>query len=240
MALPISLQQFKAAGIYRVVYDKSTVLGVDSNILRLVVGYSEKGPFNIPVYVKNVQDFRTTFGDPSKTLEKRGIYFHQTCIDALAAGPILALNLKKFKDETVDGASISTEFNPTYEIIDEVKINVEDIYDTSRFWELSPERLNGLNAGGSAMNNYINIAAVSTKGNSSTYFIRKANGSKVSAYKMTVNDWYENGADEIPEYLENFKQNLMSDFFAEIYVFKGKFEIDQVMASSTLKNYFYV
>ena len=54
MAIPVHLQQFKAAGIYRVVFDKSTVLGVDSEILRLVVGYSEVGPFNIPTYVFEV------------------------------------------------------------------------------------------------------------------------------------------------------------------------------------------
>ena len=52
--IPVYLQQFKAAGIYRVVFDKSTVLNVDSEILRLVVGYSEKGPFNIPVYITNL------------------------------------------------------------------------------------------------------------------------------------------------------------------------------------------
>ena len=49
MAIPVHLQQFKAAGIYRVVFDKSTIMGIDSEILRLVVGYSEVGPFNIPV-----------------------------------------------------------------------------------------------------------------------------------------------------------------------------------------------
>ena len=51
MAIPVYLQQFRAAGIYRVVFDKSTIAGVDSSILRLVVGYSPKGPFNIPVYI---------------------------------------------------------------------------------------------------------------------------------------------------------------------------------------------
>ena len=49
MAIPVALQSFKAAGIYRILLDKSTVLNEDTNILRLVVGYSEKGPFNTPV-----------------------------------------------------------------------------------------------------------------------------------------------------------------------------------------------
>ena len=95
MAIPVHLQQFKAAGIYRVVFDKSTVLGVDSEILRLVVGYSEVGPFNIPTYVTSPSDFKAIYGDISKKLEKRGVYFHRLAMQALTQGPILALNLKK-------------------------------------------------------------------------------------------------------------------------------------------------
>ena len=72
MAIPVQFQQFKAAGIYRVVYDKSTVLGTEAELLRLVVGYSPKGPFNTPVYIKSVSDFIAMFGNISKTLEKRG------------------------------------------------------------------------------------------------------------------------------------------------------------------------
>ena len=130
MAIPVYLQQFKAAGIYRIVFDKSTVAGVDSEILRMVVGYSEKGPFNIPTYVTSPSDFKAIYGDISKKLEKRGVFFHRIALQALASGPILALNLKKFVDEKVDGASINTDFNPSFEIIDTVKLNVEDIYDT--------------------------------------------------------------------------------------------------------------
>ena len=76
MAIPVALQSFKAAGIYKVVYDKSTILGEDTNILRLVVGYSEQGPFNVPTYVSSVSEFKKIYGDISKKLEKRGVYFH--------------------------------------------------------------------------------------------------------------------------------------------------------------------
>ena len=241
MAIPVHLQQFKAAGIYRVVFDKSTVMNVDSQILRLVVGYSEQGPFNIPVYVKTTTDFRTLYGDISKKLEKRGIYFHRTALQALTAGPILCLNLKKFDGETVDGATINTTFDPKFTPIDTVKLNVEDIYDTSRFWELSASKLNDLRAvDGSVMDQYINICTTNTTKTSATYFIRKASGIKVSSYNISVNSWYSDNTEEMPEYLENYKQNLVSDFFAEIYVFKGRFTPKQVMASETLKKYFVV
>ncbi|MBR6908494.1 hypothetical protein IKN40_08685 [bacterium] len=235
------MQQFKAAGVYRVVFDKSTVLNVDSEILRLVVGFSEKGPFNIPVYITNATDFKAYFGDISKKLEKRGIYFHRLALQALGAGPILCLNLKKFDGETVDGATINTAFNPKYEIIENVELAVEDIYNTGRFWELEAEKLNGLKAvDGSVMDQYINICTTNTKETSASYFIRKASGSKVSQYNLTISDWYSDRQDEMPDFLEPFQNSLVSDFFAEIYVFGTKFSASQVLASSTLKKYFEV
>ena len=243
MAIPIQFQQFKAAGIYRVVYDKSTVLGQDAEKLRLVVGYSPKGPFNIPTYINSVQDFKSMYGDISKTLEKRGCFFHRTCIQALSAGPILCLNLKKFgvdpnNLEEVGVAHIDTAFD-TNRAIDIEKVFVEDIYDTTRFWNLDAQKLNELSSDTKAdMHHYIHLATTDSKENSGSFFIRKASGSKVSGYDVTVNDWYKDSGDDIPEFLLGYEGYKMSDFFAEIYVFSGKFEADQVLASDTLKNYF--
>lgn len=241
MAIPSHLQQFKSAGIYRVVFDKSTIAGVATQTLRLVVGYSEKGPFNIPMYIQSASEFKSIYGDISKKLEKRGVFFHRLALQALGAGSILCLNLKKFDGETVGGATISTAFNPSYDIIDTVKLNVEDIYDTTRFWELSSEKLNGLvDVNGSEMNQYINISATNTKETTKTIFIRKANGNKVNKYNITVSDWYSTGSEPMPDYLAGLENNLMSDFIAEVYVFNGQFNVAQVLSSTTLKNYFEV
>ena len=241
MAIPVYLQQFKAAGIYRVVFDKSTVLNQDTQMLRLVVGYSEKGPFNVPVYIKDPAEFKQMFGEPSRKLEKRGIWFHRLALQMLQVSPILCLNLKKFNGETVSAATISTEFNSKFNPIETVHLNVEDIYDTNRFWELDENQLNNLRSvEGNVLDQYINIAITDNKTNSGTYFIRKANGTKVSQYNITVNDWYSDKAEEIPEYLEGHENNLISDYFAEIYVFKGKFTAKQILASETLKNYFLI
>jgi len=237
--IPVYLQQFKAAGVYRVVFDKTTVQNVDSEILRLVVGYSAKGPFNLPVYVTNVTEFKAYFGDISKKLEKRGIYFHRLAMQALSAGPILCLNLKKFENEAVDGATINTSFNPKFEIIEPMKLAVEDIYNTTRFWELDAEKLNDLKSvDGSVMDQYINICTTNTRETSASYFIRKASGSKVSGYNITVSDWYSDNLEDMPEFLSKYQNSLISDFFAEIYVFGTKFTANQVLASSTLKKYF--
>lgn len=237
MALPVYLQQFKAAGIYRVVYDQSTVRGVEAETLRLVVGYSEQGPFNIPTYVKSVSEFKALYGNINKNLERRGVFFHRLAIQALAAGPILCLNLKKFNNEQVQycpiGSGTDAANNPLATPAVE-NVAVTSIYDTSGFWELSEENVAALSK---TKKNYINICAADTIKNSNTFFIRKAIDSNVKGYDITVSDWYSDES-EIPEFLKEHLDAKISDFIAEVYVFGGQFTNEQISASSTLGKYF--
>lgn len=237
MALPVYLQQFKAAGIYRVVYDQSTVRGVEAETLRLVVGYSEQGPFNIPTYVKSVSEFKALYGNINKNLERRGVFFHRLAIQALAAGPILCLNLKKFNNEQVQycpiGSGTDAANNPLATPAVE-NVAVTSIYDTSGFWELSEENVAALSE---AKKNYINICAADTIKNSNTFFIRKAIDSNVKGYDITVSDWYSDES-EIPEFLKEHLDAKISDFIAEVYVFGGQFTKEQISASSVLGKYF--
>lgn len=233
MALPVYLQQFKAAGIYRVVYDQSTVRGVEAETLRLVVGYSEQGPFNIPTYVKSVSEFKALYGNINKNLERRGVFFHRLAIQALAAGPILCLNLKNFSNQTanVEYCSIGADDNPLA-TSGPTPTAVTNIYDTAGFWELSEEQVANLNP-----NKYINICAADTIKNSNTFFIRKAIDSNVKGYDITVSDWYSDES-EIPEFLKEHLDAKISDFIAEVYVFGGQFTKAQIDASSVLGKYF--
>ena len=239
MSIPVALQSFKSAGVYRLVYDKSTILNEDTQIMRLVIGYSAQGPFNTPVLVRSISEFKALYGEPSKSLEKRGVYFHRLALQALLEGPIICLNLKRFSGETLHGATVDTSFNPDMTPIDVVELNVEDIYDTTRFWELSAFKLADItDVNGRALDGYISISSTNTKNTSCTFFLRKASGPKVSAYNVTVNDWYKDSGEEVPEYLQDKLNNKISDFFAEIYIFKGEFTPSQVLASETLKHYF--
>ena len=234
MALPVYLQQFKAAGIYRVVYDQSTVRGVEAETLRLVVGYSEQGPFNIPTYVKSVSEFKALYGNINKNLERRGVFFHRLAIQALAAGPILCLNLKNFSeqpDAKVEYCTIEDDDNQLA-ASEPIETEVTNIYDTSGFWELSEEQVANLNP-----NKYINICAADTIKNSNTFFIRKAIDSNVKGYDIAVSDWYSDES-EIPEFLKKHLDAKISDFIAEVYVFGGQFTKAQIDASSTLSKYF--
>ena len=112
MSLPNYLAKIKSSGVYRFVWDKSVVPPQQAETLRLLIGYSDKGPFNTPVYIDNMSDFKTVYGKGSKKLEKKGVYFHRMAEQALLSGPILALNLKPFTQEEVS-ADIELEEPPS-------------------------------------------------------------------------------------------------------------------------------
>ena len=233
MSLPNYLAKIKSSGIYRFVWDKSEIAGVDAEILRLVVGYSDKGPFNTPVYVKSEAEFKSIFGDISKKLEKRGAYFHRMALQCLAKGPILALNLKKFKDEQVAGAA----FDVIGDKIDPIKINVENVYDTTRFWKLSPEDAHKALCEKQLtdkFNYYISFVATDSKDASCSIIMR---GYHPTGYDVTIKSWYTTIGEDMPEYFIGYEDMLVSDFFAEVYVFRGKFTA-ALCAAEPLNRYF--
>ncbi|MBR5297117.1 MAG: hypothetical protein IKU29_04510, partial [Parabacteroides sp.] len=63
MSLPNYLTNIKSSGLYRFVWDKSQVPAPTAETLRVLIGYSEKGLFNTPVYVESESDFISIFGD---------------------------------------------------------------------------------------------------------------------------------------------------------------------------------
>ena len=88
------LGKYKKPGIYINEIDQSIIeLPVQNTLINLVPGFSKRGPINTPTYVQNVSDFETIFGTIDRQLENKGSFFHRTCEQMLASGPIYALNL---------------------------------------------------------------------------------------------------------------------------------------------------
>jgi hypothetical protein len=231
MSLPNYLAKIKSAGIYRFVWDKSQISASEAETLRLVVGYSEKGPFNTPVYIDNVGDFKTIFGGINKKLEKRGVFFHRMALQALSAGPILALNVKKFKNETV-GYLTAESAQKAFD--EEQETEVKNVYNTSRFWTLDADSLPSNLKDGDKK--YIFLASTDSVETSNSVFMR---GYTPTGYDVTIKSWYANSSEEMPSYLNDYQDMLVSDFFAEIYVFKGEFT-PAIAKSEELKKYFNV
>ena len=236
MSIPLHLQSIKSSGIYRFIWDKSTVPTQVAETLRLVIGYSERGPFNTPVYVNSKTDFINTFGKASKRLERKGVYFHRISDQALGNGPILALNLKPFTTETVKayGSDNFVSAMPA----EGTSVNVTDLYDTTKFWTLDPDHLPEM---ASSFNNvYSILTATDSKENSTTVFIRKTPKTYTTNYHLTVRSWFNNeSVDEIPSYLEDASilDTYLDEYFEDIFVFQGQFTA--AVKSGALSKYFY-
>ena len=232
MSLPNYLAKIKSAGIYRFVWDKSQVPPQQAETMRLVVGYSDKGPFNTPVYVESISDFTSIYGNISKRLERKGVYFHRLAQQALQAGPILALNLKPFETEEVEyinfDASDVINFGDREDAVK--KAQVSSVFNTNRFWTLDPDTM----IEKLPVTSYMTIAATDTKDNSCSIFMRAVNNESYA--NITFRSWYASQGLEYPDYMESILDEYMSEYFAEIYVFRGEFT--KPIQDGALKNYF--
>ena len=247
MSLPNYLAKIKSSGMYRFTFDKSQIPAGTAETMRLVVGYSEKGPFNNPVYIDNKQDFINLFGNVNKRLEKKGIFFHRMALQALSAGPILALNLKPFgqggEDGTMEQVNVVAFDTCDVANLNPLKIgsmNVRDLFDRNRFWKLDEnqlaEKINEFVSIEDLKNKYINIATTDTKEMSCSIFVRKCHKTDVKQYEVSIRDWYKNLGEDMPEYLEGYEDTLVKDFFTEVYVFRGEFT--EALMSGALSDYF--
>lgn len=259
--LPNYLANIKSAGIYRFVWDKSEMPGQQAQILRLVVGYSEKGPFNTPVYVTSEQEFKQIFGGKSKKLERYGVWFHRMAVEALKGGPILALNIKNFENPYKEGTVKYREFDEEFNrvdftsfnpqesifnldwtegtILDNLNMKVSELYNTDRFWKLEPEHLEDLVDDGvidPEDAGYITITSTDSKDTSVSVFMR---GYEPTGYDVTFKEWYSSvlNGEDLPAYMEGYENELVSHYFAQIYIFKGKFT-PEVAASDKLSKFF--
>ena len=246
--LSVHLANIKSSGVYRFVFDKSEVPGQPPQTMRLVVGYSERGPFNTVTYVKNEGEFKEIYGNISKKLEKYGCFFHRLALQCLAKGPILCLNLKKFTPKDLEKESPTpnvdyeavniTSFDPSGS--DNVVIRdteVARIFNTSRLWTLDPEVLPEAYRTSAANKDskFITIAATDTLKNSDTVIIRP---STVKGYDITLRDWYNNYNEGVyPDYAEKYLDTLVSDYMVDVYIFRGKFT-KEIASSETFNNYF--
>ena len=216
MALSPELTQFKSSGVYRLEYDKSQIASVPADTIRLVVGFSKEGPFNSPVFVSDTQFFQNTFGPIDRTLERKGSYFHRTCLQALERGPILALNLLRLNNDlespNVDlddyqvFSTSATSVNPA-----EDSALYSGFFNTDRFF--FPEDVAFLENIG-ALNTGI-IQMVNVRQNPITVFVRKAQD--VNQFNVLAKEWF--GAGEVPAFMSEF--DYISDYMVDVFVVNG-------------------
>ena len=215
MAL-MQLDKYKSAGVYQELFDKSAIISTNNDINRLVVGFSKRGPFNVPVFVPNTEFFIDVFGGIDKQLERRKSFFHRTCLTALEKGPIIALNILKLtENDNVDSFIYSTSST-------EGNIGLSDqkysgYYNTEKFWYPDDDAFLNNIASEPTNKRLFNLVNIGQKPLST--IVRKTPIESLTGFQVTVKEWY--GVDDLPEFLHG--DDLISDFFIDVIVLQGDF-----------------
>ena len=214
MALSPQLLQFKSSGVYRLEFDKSQTANINVDTLRLVVGHSRKGPYNTPVLIDNVENFRNVFGSIDRNLERKGMFFHRSAIESLSRGPILALNISEFEAGSDIGSYAQPVTNGSVNSISGVENTTDytNFFDMDKFMTPSDSKFLELSSGANYLINFANI-----KQTPITVFVRKAQD--VAEFNVTAREWYGEG--NVPAFMNDF--DYVSDFMIDVFVFKGEF-----------------
>lgn len=219
MANYIDLSQFKAPDIYFVEFDASDFTTVDTNTLRLIVGYSRKGYYNKPILISTVDEAIRIYGDIDPLLESRGSFFHRGLQTALQAGPVLALALLpvnngqdiNYPRDEVDYLSYS--LNSTENNSKVSSTLYASLFNKERFWELDTENLSGVvelnSTSAGKLFSVVNI------GNKKVSLLTRK--TRISGFDLSAQEFY--GIGNVPSYLNNF--DSLNDYFIEVIVIEG-------------------
>lgn len=217
--ITLDLNQFKASGVYTVEFDASERIVVTSQTVRLVVGFSRIGPFNAPVFLRDVATARRVFGPIDAYLEKRGSFFHRAIETCLQSAPIFALNLLPLNNvpaneggDAVQYRSFSLEAAGENGSVTEALLS--SFYNKERFWFADTDYLQATvdskPANRGRLFNMVNLSQQET-----SIIVRKS--VNASQYNVTAQDYF--GTDDVPEYVN--PTDYVSDYFIDVFVVKG-------------------
>ncbi len=224
--ISLDLGQFKASGIYTLEFDASESIILNTQTIRLILGFSRKGPFNAPVYLPDKKTARTVFGDIDSFLERRGSFFHRALYTALEIGPVFGLNLMPLNNDPDLGDKIpyySYSISSTEKNGKKVWKLLSSFYNKERFW--APDQsyfLGNVNSPGSIntgkLFNVTNLSQTPV-----SIVMRKA---KVLGFDITAREWYKAG--NVPTFIDDW--DYISDYFIEVIVVQGDWTNYQALA----------
>ena len=217
--ITLDLNQFKASGVYTVEFDASERIVVTTQTVRLVVGFSRVGPFNAPVFLRDVATARKVFGPIDAFLEKRGSFFHRAVETCLQSAPIFAINLLPLNNVPVSEGGDAVQYRSfsieaAGENGDTTSALLSSFYNKERFWFADTDYLQATvdskPANRGRLFNIVNLSQQET----STLVRKSVNATQ---YNVTAEDYF--GADEVPAYVR--PTDYVSDYFVDIFVVKG-------------------
>ena len=217
----IDYSQFRASGVYTLEFDASQNVILTSQTIRLVVGFSNKGPFNTPVYIPDVTTLISIFGDIDRSLENKGSFFQRSILTCLNAGPVFALNLLRLNDDT-DSADPDEVDYQAYSLDTEEYNGVvtsrlySSYYNKERFWFADP---NYFLATLSVADQGKLFSLVNLGKSPMSIITRKSTDSSkpLKGYDIFAIDWY--GANNVPTFMHPY--DYMSDYFIDVIAVYG-------------------
>lgn len=219
--IKLDLSQFKASGVYTLEFDASENVILTSQTIRLVVGFSNKGPFNAPVYLPDVTTAIAIFGDIDKTLEAKGSFFHRSILTCLGQGPVFALNLLNLNDD-IDSPTADVVNYFGYSIDTEQSNGVltsklySSFYNKERFWFADTDyflaTLSTVDTG--RLFNLVNLGKQAL-----SVIVRKSTDANppLQGFDVFAIDWY--GADNVPSFMHPY--DYISDYFIDVISVSG-------------------
>lgn len=217
----LDLSQFKASGVYTLEFDASANVVLTTQTIRLVVGFSNKGPFNAPVYIPDVTTALAIFGDIDKTLEAKGSYFQRSIFTCLNAGPVFALNLLRLNsDEDSPTADKASYFGYSVDTEQSNGVLTEKLYasyyNKERFWYADT---NYFLATRSIIDQGRIFNLVNLGNTPMSVIVRKSTDANppLQGYDIFAIDWY--GAGNVPSYVNPY--DYISDWFIDVIAVAG-------------------
>jgi hypothetical protein len=212
----LDLNQFKASGVYTIEFDSSERVVLTTQTVRLVVGFSRSGPFNAPVFLRDVAEARRAFGTIDAFLENRGSFFHRAIETCLQTGPVFALNLLNLNNAPVSEGGDSSQYRAFS--VEAAGTNspvrtalLSSFFNKERFWYADEEYLQAtVDSRPADAGSLLNFANISQGKRS--IIIKKS--SNVTQFNITARDYY--GVNNVPAYM--YKEDYLSDYFIDVYV----------------------
>jgi hypothetical protein len=236
----LDLNKFKASGIYTLEFDQSENITLTPQTVRLVVGFSKKGPFNAPVFCPDIKTARTVFGDIDTSLERKGSFFHRSLFTCLQTGPVFALNLLALNDDQETSPDNSDKVNYISYSIDTAEFNgvltprlVSSFYNKQKFWFPDPEfflaTVSSIDQ--PKLFDFVNLGKTPM-----SIIVQK---SAVKGYDLTAKEWYNSLKTPKPEFLDD--NDYINDFFVDVIAVEGDWtDYANLAIDPVYSNYFNV
>lgn len=217
----IDYSQFKASGVYTLEFDASQNVILTSQTIRLVVGFSNKGPFNTPVYIPDATTLLQVYGDIDRSLENVGSFFHRSILTCLNTGPVFGLNLLKLNDD-LDSTNPDIDTYFSYSLDTEqsngvlTEVLLSSFYNKERFWFADPKYFLAT----LSIPDTGRLFSLTNLGRTSvSVIVRKSTDSSrpLTGYDIFAIDWY--GAENVPTFMHPY--DYMSDYFIDVIAVSG-------------------